>query len=134
MFPEYSPSFIRIKLSESDHSAKKCIDLIMKEKEKKMNKSLEIEEWSDGDERIRAKNLENKLKRLSKESQSDEINNCLDKKRKSTVNEGTYSFFLFLNYLHCKYKFNKIKDFDSIEPFKKKGKIHSIYYSHDLNY
>ena len=92
MFPEYSPSFIRNKLIESNGSAKKCIDLIMKEKEKKMNKSLEIEEWSDGDEHIRAKNLENKLKRISKESQSDEISNCLDKKRKSTLNEGTHMF------------------------------------------
>ena len=105
IFPEYSPEFIRTKLDESDNSAKKCIELIMKEKEKKLvNKSLEIEEWSDGDEKIRAKNLENKLKRLSKESQeSDEVTGVIDKKRKSTVNEGI-QFLVFKSQIHLTQK------------------------------
>lgn len=90
MFPDFPPKLIKKKLRESEFDAKKCIELLTQLKEKKSsNKSLEIEEWSDGDENIRAKNIENKLKRLSNESEEEPI----DKKRKSTLNDGLLLFY-----------------------------------------
>lgn len=72
MFPLASIEFIENIWIENNYNAKKCIDILLKEKENNQddgacNKSanITIEEWSDGDEAIRARNLEMKNKRKS---------------------------------------------------------------------
>jgi len=71
MFPHHSADLIEKVWLETNFNSKKCIDILLTEKENNsndLNKSLDIDEWSDGDENIRNKNLENKKKRESNSS------------------------------------------------------------------
>lgn len=91
MFPHHSIELIEKVWLENNYDSKKCIDILLTEKEnnaKDSNRSLEIDEWSDGDENIRNRNLENKKKRESNSSSnsSSSLANgtaAHEKKRKS---------------------------------------------------
>jgi hypothetical protein len=91
MFPHHSTKLIKKIFAENDKNAKRCIDILLKEKENTdlNDKSLDIEEWSDGDEAIRAKNQQKQLNKQliqngENSNDSSDLNENNTKKRKST--------------------------------------------------
>ena len=87
MFPTYSKEEIQRILAKKHFNPKKCIDYLLKEKENNKKRlsssSSDIEEWSDGDENIRAQNLANKQKRDSGASSNSSTTNEATHKRKN---------------------------------------------------
>jgi len=63
MFPDLSTDLIKKKFAESEFNAKKCVDILLKEKQ------------------------------LAKEKLLDEENEKIDKKRKTNENDGKYSIY-----------------------------------------
>lgn len=69
MFFDESTEKIQKLFISQQYNAKKCIDILLNENKDKKDDSLVIEEWSDGDEKIRAKNQQvREAARLSSES------------------------------------------------------------------
>lgn len=67
-FDESAEKIQKLYISQK-YDAKKCIDILLNENKEKKDDSLLIEEWSDGDEKIRAKNHQvRQAVRLSSES------------------------------------------------------------------
>ena len=90
MFFDESTEKIQKLFISQNYDAKKCIDILLKEKNKPKDDSLLIEEWSDGDERIRAKNKQvredKEKKRLSEESnQSTESSSTTKSKKRKLL-------------------------------------------------
>ncbi len=85
MFPHHNVKTIQMAFAKNDQNAKKCAEYLLKEKENggvSAENDVEIEEWSDGNEGIRARNAEARNARKLSEEQSDSSLNT--KKRKVT--------------------------------------------------
>lgn len=83
MFFDESAEKIKKLFISQKYDAKKCIDILLSQSKK--DDSLLIEEWSDGDENIRAKNEKaREAKRLSNESNksTESSSTTQSKKRK----------------------------------------------------
>lgn len=82
MFPHHTSTVIKKAFASHDNNAKKCAEFLLKEKENGgLETSVEIEEWSDGDDNIRANNAAKKIAKEEKKF-SDSDSDCNIKKRK----------------------------------------------------
>ena len=87
MFPHHKAKTIQMAFAKHEQNAKKCAEFLLKEKENggvSAENEVEIEEWSDGDEDIRARNAQARSERKMSDEQSESSENV--KKRK--VSEG----------------------------------------------
>ncbi len=87
MFPHHKVKTVQMAFAKHDQNAKKCAEYLLKEKENggvRAENDVEIEEWSDGDEGIRARNAQARSERKASEEMSDSSENV----RKRKVSEG----------------------------------------------